>query len=112
SELRVFSDLFNALHEVYRLAAEFGDEATKQETAAYMQECEAILNREAGVDLTLAETIANYLYDLAESNVDGAKDTWDVSNSDVHHTVSGDHPRMAWAAKQHDAVPSKYLGDW
>src|SRR5690606_36945407 len=34
SELRVFSDLFNALHEVYRLAAEFGDEATKQETAA------------------------------------------------------------------------------
>lgn len=112
SELRVFSDLFNALHEVYRLAAEFGDEATKQETAAYMQECEAILNREAGVDLTLAETIANYLYDLAESNVDGAKDTWDVSNSDVYHTVSGDHPRMAWAAKQHDAVPSKYLGDW
>lgn len=112
ADLRVFADLYKALHEVNRIAAESGDEVTKAETANFMSECEAILNRQAKPDNQLAETIAAYLYDIVESNVEGAKDTWDVSNTDVHHTVSGDHPRMAWAAKQKDAVPSNYLGDW
>lgn len=112
AELQVFHDLYKALHEVYRIASETGDEATRSEVAGYLHNCETILNREKQPNLDLAENIANYLYDLAEANVDGAKDTWDVSNSDVHTTVSGDHPRMAWAAKVKDAVPSAYPGDW
>jgi hypothetical protein len=112
AELRVFADLYKALHEVFRIASETGDEATRSEVASYLNNCEAILNRESQPDLSLAETIANYLYDLAEANVEGAKDTWDVSNSDVHTTVSGDHPRMSWAAKVTNAVPSNFPGDW
>ena len=112
ADLRVFADLFKALHEVHRIANESGDESTKSEIENYMHECAAVLNREAQIDLNLAETIANYLHDLVEANVSGAESTWDVSNSDVHHTVSGDHPRMSWAAKQGDAVPSKFPGDW
>lgn len=112
SDLRVFADLFKALHEVHRVAGETGDEATKAEVEGYMQECAAVLNRETEVDLNLAETIANYLHDLVEANVSGAESTWDVSNSDVHRTINGDNPRMNWAAKQCDAVPSKFPGDW
>lgn len=112
ADLRVFADLFKALHEVHRLAVEIGDEATKSECENFMSDCEAVLNREEEIDLDLAEAIANYLTDFVESNVEGAEGTWDVSNSDVHHTVNGDHPRMNWAAKQHDAVPSKYTGDY
>lgn len=110
-ELRVFADLYKALHEVFKVASETGDEATRGEVASFLHHCESILNREAQPDLNLAEHIANFLYELSEANVEGAKDTWDVSNS-VHNTVNGDNPRMNWAAKQNDAVPSKYPGDW
>jgi hypothetical protein len=112
ADLRVFADLFKALHEVRRIANETGDEATQGEVENYMRACEAVLNRGIAVDLNLAEEIANYLNDLVEANISGADSTWDVSNSDVHHTVSGDHPKMAWAAKVGDAVPSKFPGDW
>jgi hypothetical protein len=112
SDLKVFADLFKALNEVYRIASETGDEATKNEVHEYMSECAAILNREIELDLNLAETIANYLQSLVEANVSGAEDTWDVSNSDVHHTINGDHPRTSWNAKQTDAVPSNYSGDY
>lgn len=112
AELRVFADLYKALHEVFKVASDTGDEATRSEVAGMLHGCEAVLNREAQPDLSLAENIANYLYDLAEANVDGAKDNWDVSNSDVHTTVSGDHPRMNWAAKVTNAVPSNFPGDW
>lgn len=111
-DLRVFADLFKALHEVHRIAVESGDEVTKAEVENFMTECAAILNRETEVDLNLAETIANYLHELVEANVQGAEETWDVSNSDTHHTVNGDHPRMSWIAKQTDATPSKFTGDW
>lgn len=111
AELKVFVDLFNALNEVYKTASETGDEATRAEVTKYLQNCDAIINRETEVDLDLAENIANFLFDLTEANVEGAKEDWDVSNSS-HETINGDHPRMSWAAKQNDAVPSKYPGDW
>lgn len=111
-DLQVFADLFKALREVHRIAGEAGDALAKSEVESYMRECIAVLNRETEIDLDLAESIANYLSDLIESNVYGAEDTWDVSNSDVHDTVNGDHPRMAWNAKQTDATPSKYTGDY
>lgn len=112
AELKVFADLYKALHEVFRVASETGDEATRSEVGNYLHNCESILNRESQPDLSLAETIANYLFDLAEANVEGAKDTWDVSNSDVYTTVSGDHPQMAKLAKVTNAVPSNFPGDW
>lgn len=111
ADLKVFSDLYKALHEIHKIANESGDEVTKVETADLMSDCEAILNREAKPNLEIAEQIANYLQDLLEANVDGASEDWDISNS-VHNTVNGDHPRMNWAAKQTDAVPSNHLGDW
>lgn len=112
SDLKVFADLFKALHEVHRIAVESGDEMTKAEVENFMSECASVLNRETEVNLNLAEAIANYLHDLVEANVQGAEETWNVSNSDVHHTVNGDHPRMNWVAKQTDATPSKFTGDW
>jgi hypothetical protein len=112
ADLKVFVDLFKALHEVHRIAGETGDEATKAEVENYMQECADVLNREKAIDLDLAESIANYLHGLVEANISGADDNWDVSNSDVHSTINGDNPRMAWAAKVGDAVPSKFPGDW
>ena len=105
ADLRVFSDLLKALHEVRKIA-------TETEVEDYMQECVSILNRESDVDLDLAENIATYLRDLIEANLEGASDAWNVSNSDTHHTVNGDNPRMNWAAKQTDATPSKFTGDW
>lgn len=111
ADLKVFADLYKALHEIHKIANESGDEVTKVETGDLMSECEAILNRETKPNLEIAEQIANYLQDLLEANVDGASETWDISNG-VHNTVNGDHPRMNWAAKQTDAVPSNHLGDW
>ena len=110
-DLQVFADLFNALHEIYKISSEIGDEATKNEVEEYMIGCQSILNRESQIDLSLAESISEYLRSLTESNVDGAEETWTVSNT-PHNTINGDHPKMNWNAKQTDATPSKYTGDW
>ena len=111
ADLRVFADLYNSLQEIHRIATETGDEMTRAEVSGYMQECANVLNREIEIDLNLAETIVNYLYELVEANVSGAEDNWEVKNT-PHETINGDHPRMNWAAKVDDAVPSKYTGDW
>jgi hypothetical protein len=110
-ELKVFSDLFNALHEVHRLATESGDEVTRAEVENYMDDCVAVLNRETEIDLELAESIANYLGELIEANVSGSNANWDVSNN-PHISINGDHPRTAMNASVGDAVPSKFSGDW
>lgn len=112
SDMKVFADLYNALNNVRKVAVEIGDEATKADVEDYMQECASILNQETMIDLELAEAIAEYLSDFVESNLDGASEEMNVSDTNVHHTVNGDHPRMAWNAKHTDAVPSNYTGDW
>ena len=112
SDLKVFADLFNTLNNVRKVAVEIGDEATKADVEDYMQESASILNKETMIDLDLAEAIAEYLNDFVESNLDGASEEMNVSDTNVHHTVNGDHPRMAWNAKHTDAVPSNYTGDW
>lgn len=112
ADLNVFKDLFTALNEIYKISKEIGDEVTKSEVEEFMHECVAILNRESNIDLDLAEEITNYLGDLIESNVAGATSNWDVSN-DVHVSLTGgDHPRLNWIAKQKDATPSNYPGDY
>jgi len=111
ADLRVFSDLYKALHEIHKVAIESGDEVTKIETSDFMSDCESVLNRESQPNLNLAEQIANYLQELLESNVDDMEGDWDVSNN-PHHSVNGDHPKTSWAAKQHNAVASNLNGDW
>lgn len=110
SELAVFSDLYKALHEVRRVAVELGDQVTKAEVETFMQECSDVLNRETPINLDLAEEIAEYLSDLVEANLDGAGD--EMADHGVHDTVNGDHPQMSKNAKQTNAVPSNYTGDW
>jgi hypothetical protein len=109
-KFRVFSDLYKALHEVYRHVERDGDEQAKAEVFSYMGDCESVLSRQAEPDLKLAETIAAFLNTIVEANVEMSSDTWSVSN-DAYRTVSGDHPRMSQIAKV-DAIPSKYSGDW
>jgi hypothetical protein len=111
NDLRVFADLLKALHEVRQVAVNAKDEMTKVEVEGFMDNCVEILNRDAEIDLDLAEAIANYLHSFVESNVEGGENNWDVSN-DVHISDNGDHPKMSWAAKQTDATASKYTGDW
>lgn len=106
-DMRVFSDLYRALHEMHKAAIQVGDEVTKVETASFMSECEAVLNKASAPTLELAEDIANYINDLVEANLDHSGE-W--SDSGVHTSVGGEHPLNAWAAKQTDAVPSKYNG--
>jgi len=107
---RVFSDLYRALHEVYRMVEKEGDEAARAEVSSYLMDCEAVLNKQEEPDLKLAETIAEWLRNIVEANVERSSETWDVSNS-AYRTVSGDHPDMAKIA-QVGAIPSKYTGDW
>ena len=106
-DLRVFSDLYKALHEMHRLASEAGDEATKIETATLMSDCEAILSKSSQPSLELAEEIAEYIADMVESNLPNSGE-W--KDSGVHTSASGEHPMTAWNAKQTDAVPSKFNG--
>lgn len=108
-EVRIFGDLYNALHDVYKIAEHTGDEATRIEVAEMMRECYAIVNSARLPDMELAESIANYLADLLESeDSDHSEKGWDHG---VEVDALGDHPMTKWNAKQH-AVPSNNSGNW
>jgi len=107
NEFRIFSDLYNALLEVHRVAAEIGDEATRIDAADFMQECSAILNNRADVDLSLAEAIADYLADLLEAAGEG--DAGIDAKPEI--SVGGDHSMTKYNAKQ-AAVSSNNTGSW
>jgi len=106
NELRIFSDLYKALHEVHRIAAETGDEATRIEVADFMRECASILNGNSDTDMELAESIADYLADLLEAAEES--EGWDHG---VEVTASGDHSMTKWNAKQAH-VASNSTGGW
>jgi hypothetical protein len=103
NELRIFADLYKALNEVHKLAVEANDEATRIEVADFMQECAQVLNRKAGINMELAESIADYLSDLMEGD-EGAY--W---NGSVEVDALGDHSMTKWNAKQ-AAVASNNTG--
>lgn len=106
---QVFADLYRALNEVYHTVDRQGDEAAKVDIATYMRDCEDVLNRQNEPDLELAESIAEWLHDLVETNLES--EDWGVSN-DVHTTISGDHPRMAQNARKGYTPASDFSGDW
>ncbi len=105
TDLRVFHDLYSALHEIYQAAYDDGDELMVAELANYLHVCESVLNRERLPDVGVAAEITEWLRDLVETNLAGHD--WGVSN-DTHMTLNGDHPRMAQNAK-HGYTPSSDL---
>ena len=72
-----------------------------------MRECYKILNNQSMPDMELAESIANYLADLLESE-EHAESGW---GHKVEVDPLGDHSMTKWNAKQ-AAVPSNNLGGW
>ena len=107
NEVQIFGDLYNALHDVYKIANESGDEATKIEVADMMRECHAIINSTKLPDMNVAEAIANYLADLIEAD-DHAEDGW---SHKIEVNPIGDHSMTKWNAKQ-AAVASNNEGGW
>jgi hypothetical protein len=110
-EMQVFVDLYNSLVDVHEAARNDGNEVLCEEVSEYLRDLQSVLKLESEPTLELAAEVAGWLAALVESNVPGAEETWDVSNT-PHQTEVGDHPRMAWCAKQGEAVPSKFPGDW
>ena len=106
-ELKIFSDLYEKLNEVYRGAT---DDEFKKDIAAYMSECESVLNREAFPDMELAEEITDTIKTFVEANVEMAQEDWGVNN-DTYRTTAGEHPRMAQIATV-PAIPGRHMGDW
>jgi hypothetical protein len=98
NEMQVFTDLYNALVDVRRLALESKNEAVRDEATAHLEGLRAVIEGHAAPELDLAATVAEWLQDLVESNVEGAKDSWDVSNN-PYITDCGEHPQMAKNAK-------------
>lgn len=106
-DMKMFNDLYKALHEMHRIATEVGDEAAKIETSTLMSDCEEVISQRRQPSLELAEEIAEYIADVVESNLPNSGEWQD---SGVHTSASGEHPMTAWNAKQTDAVPSKFNG--
>ena len=105
NELRIFADLYTALNEVHRAAVEANDEATRIEVADFMKECAAIVNRQSGINMELAESIADYLANIFEAD-EGSN--WDTG---VEVDALGNHSMTKWNAKQ-AAVASNNTGMW
>jgi len=113
SELQVVADLYKAIHEIHRLAVESGDEMTKSHAENFLNECASMLRKEATINLESIEEMTDYLVDFIENNLPMASsEGWDATNASVHHTVNGAHPHLDWIAKQSDATPSKFNGDF
>jgi hypothetical protein len=95
-ELKVFSDLYEALDSLKSLAESLGEKEIVSETTQLMQECIYVVNREQEPDVQLAEFVANYLRDIYESNL-GSMD-WETMEPNV--SATGDHPMVHAHAKK------------
>lgn len=109
-ELKMFEDLYNAALDIRNIAIESENDVIRAEAQDFASELAEVLNGEAPAKLELAADVADWLEELAEANLPGASDTWDVVKK-PHQTETGDHPQMAKNAKV-DGNPGKYPGDW
>lgn len=109
-EMKMFEDLYNVAVDIRRLALESQNDVVRNEASEFAAELEAVLQGKAMPSLELAADVADWLEDLAEGNIPGSSETWNVVKT-AHKTVTGDHPQMAKNAKV-DGVPSKYHGDY
>jgi hypothetical protein len=74
-DVLVFSDLYKALKEVHDVAREIGDEATVIESSSYLKNCLEIINKNETPNVDLAGNIAEWIYEIVESNLEG-NDSW------------------------------------
>jgi hypothetical protein len=109
TEMQVFTDLYNALVEVYRTAQGESNEVVRSEANGFLHELKSVLEQESKPTLELAEQVASWLVNLVETNLEG--NAWDVSNS-PHMTIVGDHPQMAKNASKGYTPSSDFSGDW
>jgi hypothetical protein len=89
-QMQVFTDLFNAVNEVWGLATEAGDAATVKDAETILEELSAIVDGQATADINLAEEVAEWLAQYVESNLEGGE--WQIPGP--HVTINGDHPAM------------------
>lgn len=109
-ERQAFADMYESLVNMYRKVERHGDEGLKQQIATQVNELAAVLNGELKPDLNVIEEAATWLCRFVESNIEGASQSWSVSNK-PHLTINGDHPDMAKKAKV-PGIPGKFEGDW
>jgi hypothetical protein len=110
TEMQVYTDLYNALVEVRRLALANNNDTLREEATGYLTELKAVLEGQKVPTLDLAVDVSEFLQTIVEANVDGASEDWNVSNS-AYTTVVGDHPILNKKAKQ-PGHPGSYTGDW
>jgi hypothetical protein len=108
-EMKVFEDLYNAALEVRRMALESKNEELRNEAEELATNLQTVLEGEAVPSLELAATVAGWLENIVETNLES--DDWDVVKT-PHTTVTGDHPRMAQNAKHPYTPASDFSGDW
>jgi len=108
-EMQVFIDLYEALRHVHTLATEQKNAPLRAEAAMHLNELLPIVQQEVEPTLEVAESAAEWLWTLVETNLE-TKD-WNVSNT-PHITVSGDHPAMADKARQKYSPAADASGDW
>lgn len=110
TEMQVYTDLYNALVEVRRLALQSDNSQVREDSTSYLTDLKAVLEGSKSPSLDLAAEVAEYLQTIIESNIEGASEDWGVSNS-PHNTVVGDHPILSKKAKQ-PGHPGGFTGDW
>jgi hypothetical protein len=108
-EMQVFVDLYEALRHVHKIATEENNVSLRAEASMHLNELLPIVQQEIEPSLEVAESAAEWLSLLVETNLE-TKD-WDVSNT-PHITVSGDHPAMAEKARKSYAPAPDFSGDW
>jgi hypothetical protein len=105
-QMNVYVDLYEALKKVYDITTE---NMVKAETSNHLNELAAILRQEIEPDLKVAESAAEWLAQLIETNL--TNQPWTVSNK-THQTVVGDHPHMAELARKPYNPAADFSGDW
>jgi hypothetical protein len=108
-EMQIFVDLYEAVRHVHKIANEENNHVIRAESASHLNELLPILQLEVEPSLEVAESTAEWLSNLVETNLN-SKD-WSVSNT-PHITVSGDHPAMADKSRHSYAPASDFSGDW
>jgi hypothetical protein len=108
-EMQVFADLYNAALEVRRMALESKNDDLREEAEELATNLQTVLEGEAVPSLELAATVAGWLENIVETNLESGE--WDVVKT-PHTTVTGDHPRMAQNAKHPYTPASDFSGDW
>ncbi len=108
-EMQVFADLYNAAVEVRRLALESENDNLREEAEELAGNLQSVLDGQSVPSLELAATVAGWLEDIVETNLDMGD--WEVVKT-PHTTVTGDHPRMAQNARHPYTPAQDFTGDW